>query len=650
MKSWIGLSIGGVGMYSAGIGALAGWLGEAWNSVEVLDPTRHSGGALWTAFAVVTVLAAWFVIVILPGWPWAKLFLEVDTPAKFLGATVACSLIGQIVVGTLFKVVGGVELTRLSYLVLLTGVALSGLAAGRWRAERAWGSTPSPKAFLPGLTLGLTFCAGIVLILGGKVFVEAMDGDGTEAFELARSLTSSTVPWFDLENGSNEFGWTLTQPPGLAYLHLPFLLLLGANEVSVRLLYLLCYVFVVPLLVAIAAGRQTSRGSSWWIVAISSLAAVCMVENSMFHSGWSVVYSDFAKCGEIVLVTAALASVFFLRRDRLVLAVFFAVLAAAVRWYGGFLMVIVFASFALVEGRRRWMSLMHLLFALASLGVLLLLAGHASGNLEVWKMQFGGEHSWMLTEEPAISRDPGAVLFHFVLYTGLLGPVVLFFPRLGQLGRSLSLSTVAFLIFLSRSSLVLGHFYLPIVPLPALIAGSELAQSSRTKRARLVGVLTIALQLCAVYFLWPRSLVVNTFARDFGVATCFETENYQEAVGLSHVLDEVEEELSFKPSPHAWVFYAMRRPPDRPCHVRVLPKEEVSEERHLELARSGLSLVATNDSAALYMHRRETAAFRDQRLTLKRDLYRTPLIRPYVSLPPAKSRELFGREDGYRRN
>ena len=641
VQSWVLLSVVALVLYGSGVALLAASNNGNWSEIEVFGPAQQSADLFRSSCQLITTLAAWFVIVVLPGWPWASVFFRTPSPAAFLGAAVACSVVAQTVVGTALKAVAGVEVTRAGLLALLLAVALVGLLAqarvGGCRQE----CIPRLRAFLPGLLLGLVFCAGVVLFLGGKIFVEAFDGDGAEAFELARSLTTSAVPWFDLENGTNEFGWALTQPPGLAYLHLPFLLLLGANEVSVRLLYLLCYAFVLPLLLGIVSGDRPTARHSGWVLGISILAGVCLVANSMFHSGWSVVYSDFAKCGEVVLVTAALAAIYFLRRDRNWLAVFFAVVASGVRWYGGFLMLIVFASFVAIEGRRLWNALLGLLLSLGSLAGLLLLAGHLTGYLEVWKGQFGGEHSWMLREGPALARDPGSVLLHFALFTGLLGPVVLWFPFLGRVGRSLSLATIAFLLFLSSSSLVLGHFYLPIVPLPALVVCCELARIDRTSRIRWLAAGALVLQIVALFLLWPRALPVNTIARELGFATCFGTDDYQQAVGLSHVLNEPEVEFSFTPSHHVWVYYAMRRPPDLPCRLRV---ESVS----FKPTGMGLPVLARNEAAILYGDPEAVRFFNERSFASKRELYRIPFLRAYMSLPPSKSREIFGEEKAYR--
>jgi len=137
---------------------------------------------------------------------------------------------------------------------------------------------------------GLTILS--LIIFQGKIFLENFSGDGTESFGFSRSLKSSVLPYWDLEDGRWGF---YPRFMFFAYPNILSILHLGETEASVRLpffVFLFCIYLLMDGLIRHGPGHSKARISDGILV---SLAIVTFVICNIFYSTWHPYFADIAE-------------------------------------------------------------------------------------------------------------------------------------------------------------------------------------------------------------------------------------------------------------------------------------------------------------------------------------------------------------------
>lgn len=553
---WWALTVVVVVGYVGGMQAAARALDSAWSTVPLFEASRPDGLYLRMVVQPITWLCGSLLFTFVPGWPWAALLrrrdhaLPADRLLPFLCAAFAISIAAQIGAGTMVKWLWG-PLDRLSYTVLLLAIVATGWAIVMLRHR--------PSA-MPGLTAGdvracgaaLAGVAILVVAFWGKIIHEDFNGDGIEAFELARSLVQYPLPWWDIETtAGGHFSYHLTHPPLLAFLHLPALLLFGFTEASVRGLFVFAWLLTIPLAwVVIETGSTYPRASIRWLAALGLLP---LVLNALFYSGTDD-FSELAKCGEIVLLALAVAAVALLQRRHLTLGVIFAVMASGIRWYGPVVMVTGVGLFAMSDRRYR-RPLVGLLIALGVTGACALTLSAAAGHLPTWLAQFRYEFRGIIGGVAAYRAAPLSFAFHFLLFSGFLAPVVVLVRWQDPTTRVLSWLCILVLMFVSRSSLMANHYLAVAAYLPALVLCRMLAQRPVGRGVRIAWALGVGAVLAAGVGLLPTRIPVHNATSLIGRQTCLDASSYERAVALSSVAGSIAADAGFLIGPHALAHY-----------------------------------------------------------------------------------------------
>ena len=553
---WWALTVVAIVGYVGGMQAAARALDGAWSTVPLFEASRPDGLYLRLVVQPVTWLCGSLLFTFVPGWPWAAIWrgrdrvLPADRLLPFLCAAFALSVAAQIGAGTVVKWLWG-PLDRLSYTVMLLTIIVAGWAIVMLRHR------PSP---MPGLTTenartcGVALAAIGILVVAfwGKIIHEDFNGDGLEAFELARSLVQHPLPWWDIETtAGGYFSWHLTHPPLLAFLHLPALMLFGFTEASVRGVFVFTWLLTIPIAwVIVETGSTSPRASIRWL---ATLGLLPLVFNALFYSGTDD-FSELAKCGEIVLLALAVAAVALLQRRHLALGVTFAVMASGIRWYGPVVMVTAVGLFAISDRRYR-RALVSLLIALGAAGACALMLSAATGHLPIWLAQVRYESRGIIGGVAAYRAAPLSLAFHFLLFSGFLAPVVALMRWQDRTTRVLSWLCILVLVFVARSSLVANHYLVIAAYLPTLVLCRMLAQRPAGPGIRVAFAFGMGAILAASWCLLPTRIPVHNATSLIGRQTCLDASSYESAVALSSVADAIAADAGFLIGPHALAHY-----------------------------------------------------------------------------------------------
>jgi hypothetical protein len=141
-------------------------------------------------------------------------------------------------------------------------------------------------------TVALTAMVALTGILWAKLAHEGLNGDGTEAYELARSLADHPVPRWDLErwDGPGRFGTPAVNPfLTNSYLVQAGMTVMGRGELAARLPLVPAVVIAVVL-----AGSLASRaGRSGWAYLVA-VAALYVLWNA-YYVGYEPPFPDLAE-------------------------------------------------------------------------------------------------------------------------------------------------------------------------------------------------------------------------------------------------------------------------------------------------------------------------------------------------------------------
>ncbi len=371
----------------------------------------------------------------------------------------------------------------------------------------------------PTLLVASALMLALTALLWGKLHSEGMNGDGTEAYELARSLDAHPAPYWDLERweGPGRFGTPAVNP----FLTNSFLVnaemaLLGRGELAARLAFgpmaVLCGV--------LAASRLARTGASGALHA-AAVTAVFVVWNA-YYVGYEPPFTDLAEPAftDTFMTALCLAGFGELAAGSTVLGVAFLVLASGVLYSAPILATTALVVLALRPGAGR--RALGLWLAAGVVVVPLALAyGAVHGDVGDWFRQVHSEYWNDLVAHDR--RTPSLpILGHLLLITGALPlAAAVRWRALSRPALALLATSGVYLAIVAGSSYKNLHY---LAPLPFLAMAPALEASGTRARA-----VATAVVLAALAMAWPSDRSVHRETLELGRASCVEGVGYEEA-------------------------------------------------------------------------------------------------------------------------
>ena len=426
----------------------------------------------------------------------------------------------------------------------------------------------------------------VTLTVWPKLEREGLNGDGTEAYEIARSLESHPLPRWDMERweGPGRFGTPAVNPfLTNAYLVWSGMAILGRGELAARLP-------LIPALViaAVVAGGLASRpGRSGWAY-LAAVSGVYLLWNA-YYVGYEPTFTDLAEpaATDTLMVALWLAG--------------FAEIAAGTAWIGvGSLLLAAFVLYsaplltlpALVfygASERRWRPLVLWCGAGALAAAAALAYGAASGDLHDWLRQVRSEYWYDLVDQTRRSETLPFVGRLLLLTGGLPLLAIARWRRLPSPARALLGSALVYLAIALFSSYKNLHY---LAPLPFLLAPAALHASGPRARAVATAVAVTAFALS-----WPRANAIHRETLELGERSCVSGLGYEQASLAGDVVYDAFARTGqaerFAIGKHTFVRYALERG-GTDCLFRLSP---TSADGSIPVAGKGVAL-STRDPDA----------------------------------------------------
>lgn len=474
-------------------------------------------GAVAQAFALlVGGLLGWGI----PGLALAALSRRDDDGAGLIGRAFGLGVGYIFMAGVATALVTGRAPERGVFLILLALPAVALLFRPRqMEAGR----------FIPNAVLVVALITVLMIAFWPKLRFEAFSGDGTEAYELSRSLEAGALPRWEMESVQPpRFGVPITVP-FFAGAHLVFgeMNLLGAGELATRIQFLSSFAILVLLLIRLAGDRVESR------MYIAFLAAVYLIWNAYFVGYEAPV--DLAEPAGTDTLTVALWMAGFaeLMRGSPRLAVFFMTLAAATTYSAPLLTGFILLALWWVDRPRARVFVRPLMTATVMAAVALALVAWREGAWSDWWRQFDTEY-WqdLVAQERRVASLP--LLGLLLLMTGGLPLVALVrYRRLTPAGMAALVAGVLYLTVVLLSSRKNLHY---LAPLPWVLAIPAVEAASRRVVLAAVGILAVVVALS-----WPAPRSIRVDAIALGRDSCIMNLSSEAAAlaadGIYQVLD-----------------------------------------------------------------------------------------------------------------
>jgi len=424
--------------------------------------------------------------------------------------------------------------------------------------------SPRPPGRLDAaaLTAGLAMAA-LAAAFWPKLVHEGLNGDGTEAYELARSLEAHPLPRWDMERDEppGRFGTPVFVPFWTgAYLASAQMSVLGRGEPAVRL----PFVQNLVLAAVIAASLAERRGPGGWLY-VGALGAVYAVWNA-YWVGYEPPFTDLAEPAGTDALTVALWLAGFreIAAGSRTLGIGLFVLASGTTYSAPLLAALVLAALAVVAPERGRSALVWALGTAAVLVPAILLYGWLSGDLEDWTRQLRVAY-WEDFVETGRRVPALPVAGRFLLLTGGL-PVAAAFAwgRLRPSSRALLAAGGAYLVLVLAGSYKNLHY---LMPLPWVLLAPSLDAAGAPMRLGATAVLGVVLGLS-----WPEPRHPHPENIDLGRLSCVEQMDYEEAAlgagAVYRAFDEPGRGRRFEVGRHTFVRYALDVDA-RPCRFRL---------------------------------------------------------------------------------
>jgi len=430
-------------------------------------------------------------------------------------------------------------------------------------AARRAGGIVEPLAHLckrygTGLLTGSLVMAAMAAALYPEQFVQCFAEDGTETFELARSLKHHLLPYWELET-SGGLGTVVVNPSLInSYWTCALQVLLGENETSTRLPY---WIWSLAAM-AVCYRILVSTGNRWPAAVALGLCAALTSLLFTFYVGYNPYMADLANPGvpDAMFTLLLLLSLECLRqKDRWGFAL--SILAASLVLYSGpiFAVVILASAWVWQPIKRKevfaWANVCG--FLLLGALVFYLLWGWAEGSLVYWVDTIDIEYVNDYLSPVPRWKSGALFLGYFLLASGgiaSLGLIVAF--RRDPWQRTVATAALLYLAIILCSGFKNLHYFAPLLPLPLLLF---LAQGKRGKTLPWRrSVLAICSLLVCILVCWPAQRQTFTINRMVGNNTTITTDSYEKAVRWTTLRFQLQREgiLSWDCDQHTWAAYA----------------------------------------------------------------------------------------------
>lgn len=525
---------------------------------------------------------------------------------------------------------------------------------GRWR--RRYGG---------GLLVGLLAAAAAGWAMFPEQFVQCFAEDGTETYELARSLREHFLPYWELETwtpeGGNRLGTVVVNPSLInSYWTCGLQTLLGSGEHSggelgTRLPYWVWWLAVFA--VALRLVRPSRRGGSWTNGLILALLMILVSVLFSFYVGYNPYMADLANPGvpdALFTLCVLLAFDCLRRRDHWAFVVSM-LLASLVLYAGPVMLAAVLAAawvWRPIERREvlRWgVRTVELLLAIA-LGYLAW--GWWEGSLEVWAHTADVEYvADYLSPFPRWKSAPLFFGYFLLLCGGVPALGLIWTFRRGRWERTVATAGLLYLAIVLLSGFKNIHYLGPLLPIPVVLLLAELERRNRAVPRRekktpgspdswacwgsLGPVKTLAacsLIVCIV-LCWPKARSTFTLTRELGARTTITTDSYLTAARWARLrLVLIEQGLvSWYYDAHTWAAYAQREAAPAALRPLVLtdggtpaPGYRPVASRPVEGTQQVARLYARDEAAETWLRTRPTLRPVDRYPAIMRPLAKGP--------------------------
>jgi len=425
--------------------------------------------------------------------------------------------------------------------------------------------------------------AMIALTAMPKLAHEGLNGDGTEAYEIARSLEHHPLPRWDLErwDGPGRFGTPAVNPfLTNSYLVWAGMAVMGKGELPARLPLVPALVIAVVL----AGSLASPPGRSGWAYMVA-VAALYLLWNA-YYVGYEPPFTDLAEpaATDTLMVALWLAGFALVVTGAEWIGVASLVLAGLILYSAPVLTVPALAALGL--GTRRWRPLLLYCGTGAMAAGLALAYGAASGDLADWARQVRSEYWYDLVDQTR--RSPtGRFAGLLLLLTGALPLVaVARWRRLSAPSRALLCAAAFYLAITLLSSYKNLHY---LAPLPFLLAPPALEAAGARWRAAAIAVVTAAFLLS-----WPTPAAIHRETVELGGQSCVVGMGYEEASLAGDVVYRAfaptGQAERFAVGKHTFVRYALQRGGED-CVLRL---SQARDDGWIPVAGKGVTL-ATRD-------------------------------------------------------
>jgi hypothetical protein len=443
------------------------------------------------------------------------------------------------------------------------------LAAFAWRrGEGAGLLAETLRRWGPPLALGTATVVASLALLFPEQALQCFNEDGTETYELARSLRAHALPAWELEvwdlGLASRIGTVVTNPSLVnSYWTCAALVLLGDGEVATRVAYWVWWLGIYLLSCRIVSATTGARP-----LLPAMPLAVLMFLNALlftFYVGYNPYMADLANPGvpDALFTLCLLGGLDSLRTaDRTGFVLSF--LLASLVLYAGPVLLLLTLGAALVWRPLPWRRLLGWgavcagLIGLAAAGYVL--KGASEGLLDVWLAALDVEYvSDYLAPVP---RTTSALLFfgYFLLGVGVIpawGLATSFRGAAWQ--RTAATVTLLYLAIVLCAGYKNLHYLAPLWPvsLVLFLSGPRQQRRSRVWTRPLLASVSL---LVALALAWPQERHTFTLNRQLGRQTTFATDSYLEAVQWGRLRYTLRRTgaMSWDCDQHTWVAYAER--------------------------------------------------------------------------------------------
>jgi len=554
-RSWSAVSLALLTLYAALVAVEAQRRGLAFDAVEPWPlGGPHPDPALGLTSLALGLGLGWAV----PGLSLALLSAPGIRGARLLARGFGLGVGYLLVAGLAVALLTGGAPTRTALLALLSLPALAALG----RSEESHLSLADWTLVAAVLSMIL-----VTAWLWPKLADEGLNGDGTEAYELARSLAENALPRWDLERpgGPGAYGHPAVNPfLTNSYLLHAQMRVLGRGELAARSSLPAALVAAAVLAGALCA----RRGVSAWVY-LGALAGVSLLWNA-YYVGYEPAVADLAEpaATDLLMTALWLCGAVEIASGSVAPGVAFLLLASGVLYSAPLLASVALGALASTGEPRGRRALALWLGGLTLTGLMALSAGIATRSWPDWIRQVRSEY-WQDVVDTARVVPTVPLLGRLVLMTGAL-PLIAAgrFRRITPVPRALLVAAGFYTVLVAAGHSKNLHY---LAPLPFLLAPAALEASGPRLR------MAASVLLAAVFALsWPSPRGIHRENVDLGERSCLDGVDVETAALGGDVLYSAfgrpSSSARFAVGKHTFVRYAVERG-GRDCAFRLSTEE-----------------------------------------------------------------------------